>query len=45
MKKYCDASVKPQRFEESEHVLFDLRKKRGHYAKWQVSWKRPMIVR
>jgi len=45
MKKYYDNSVKPQRFAEGDKVLvFSLKKKRGHYAKWQVSWKGPMTV-
>jgi len=46
MKKYYDASIKPQRFEEGNHViLFDPRKKEGHYAKWHISWKGPIIVK
>jgi len=46
MKMYCDTSVKPQQFEEGKEVLmFDPRKKRGHYPKWQVSWKGPMIIK
>jgi len=42
MKKYYDTSIKPQRFEEGENVLFcDTRKKRSHYVNWEVSWKGP----
>jgi len=45
MKRYYDASVKPQSFEEGDQVLlFDPRKKQ-HCAKWHVSWKGPMIVK
>jgi len=45
MKRYY-ASIKLQRFEEGKNVLlFDPWKKRGHYAKWQVSWKGPMTVK
>jgi len=44
--KYYDASVKPKQFEENKEVLlFDLCKKRGQFAKWQVTWKGPFIVK
>jgi len=46
MKKYYDASVNPQRLEEGNQILlFDPRKKRGHYAKWHLSRKGPTIVK
>jgi len=46
MKRYYDASVKPKQFEENEDVLlFDPRKKRGQFAKWQVTWKGPFVVK
>jgi len=46
MKRYYDASVKPKQFGENEEVLlFDPRKKRGQFAKWQVMWKGPFIVK
>jgi len=46
MKRYYDALVKPKQFEENEEVLlFDPRKKRGQFAKWQVMWKGPFIVK
>jgi len=41
MKAYYDASVtvKPKSFEEGQKVLlYDPRKKRGQFSKWQVSW-------
>ena len=38
MKRYYDASIKPKQLEENEEVLlFDPRKKRGQFAKWQVT--------
>jgi len=46
MKKYHDASVKPKQFGENKEVLlFDSRKKRGQFAKWQVTWKGPFIIK
>ena len=45
MKRYYDTSVKPQAYTEGEKVLvYDARKKRGKFAKWQVCWKRPVMV-
>jgi len=46
IKKYYDASVKPKQFGENEEVLlFDPCKKRGQFAKWQVTWKGPFVVK
>jgi len=46
MKKHYDASVKPKWFEENEEVLlFNPRKKRGQFAKWQVTWTGPFWVK
>jgi len=39
MKKYYDASVKKQQFEEGEVLLYDPRKKCSRFSKWQVSLK------
>ena len=37
MKKYYESSVKPQSYTEGEQVLvYDPRKKRLNFAKWQV---------
>ena len=45
MKRYYDASVRPQSYEVHEQVLYyDPRKKRGKFAKWHVCWKGPMKV-
>jgi len=42
MKKYY---VKPQAYAEGENVLmYDPRKKRGKFAKWQVCWKGAVTV-
>jgi len=46
MKKYYDTPIKPQHFVEGVEILvFHPKKKRGHYSKWQVSWKGPMTVK
>jgi len=45
MKRYYDSSIKPQSYTEGEKVLvYDPRKKRGKFAKWQVCWKGPVTV-
>jgi len=45
MKKYYDSSVKLQTYTEGEKVLvYDPRKRRGKFAKWQVCWKGPVMV-
>jgi len=46
MKERYDASVKPKQFVENEEILlFDPRKKRGHFTKWSVTWVGPFIVK
>jgi len=45
MKQYYDSSVKPVSFTDGEKVLvYNPKKKRGHFAKWAVSWQGPVIV-
>jgi len=45
MKQYYDSSVKPVSFADGEKVLVYIpRKKRGHFAKWAVSWLGPVVV-
>jgi len=46
MKKRYDATVRPKHFKENEEVLlFNPRKKRGQYSKWQVTWAGPFFVK
>jgi len=46
MKKRYDATVRPKLFEENQEVLlFNPRKKRGQYSKWQVTWSGPFTVK
>ena len=46
MKKRYDATVRPKQFEENQEVLlFNPRKKRGQYSKWQVTWSGPFLVK
>jgi len=45
MKRYFDSSVKPVSFADGEKVLvYNPKKKKGHFAKWSVSWVGPMTV-
>jgi len=45
MKQYYDSSVKPQSYEVGEKVLlYNLRKQRGKFAKWQIMWTGPYTV-
>jgi len=45
MKQYYDPSVKPVGYAEGEKVLvYNPKKKRGHFAKWAVSWHGPVVV-
>ena len=45
MKKYYDASVRAKCFNEADFVLlYNPKKKRGMYAKWQVVWTGPFRV-
>jgi len=42
MKWYFDSSVKPMSFADGEKVLvYNPKKKKGHFAKWSVSWVSP----
>jgi len=46
MRKRYDAMVRPKQFKENEEVLlFNPRKKRGQYSKWQVTWAGPFTVK
>jgi len=45
MKRYFDSSVKPMSFADGEKVLvYNPKKKKGHFAKWSVSWVGPITV-
>jgi len=45
MKQYYDSSVKPVSFADGEKVLvYNPKKKRGHFAKWAVSWHGQVVV-
>ena len=45
MKQYYDSSVKPVSYAEGEKVLvYNPKKKRGHFAKWVVSLHGPTVV-
>jgi len=45
MKSYYDSNVKPISFAEGEKCLvYNPKKKRGRFAKWTISWLRPMVV-
>jgi len=45
MKCYYDSSVRPVSYAEGEKVLvYNLRKQRGKFAKWQVCWHGPVTV-
>jgi len=45
MKRYYDRSVKPQSYNVGEKVLvYNLRKQRGKFAKWQICWQGPFLV-
>ena len=41
MKHYYDSSVKPRR---KKVLVYNPRKQRGKFAKWQVCWKGPVMV-
>jgi len=45
MKSYYESRVKPQTYEVGEKVLvYNPKKKRGKFAKWQISWLGPFVV-
>ena len=45
MKQYFDSSVKPMSFTDGEKVLvYNRKKKKGHFAKWSVTWVGPFTV-
>jgi len=45
MKRYYDSAVKPQRYDVGEKVLlYNQRKQRGKFAKWQILWQGPFLV-
>jgi len=45
MKKYYNSSVKPTSYEEGEKVLvYNPRKRSGHFAKWAICWQGPWSV-
>jgi len=45
MRTYYDASVRHTEFQEGKKVLlYDPRKKRGQYAKWQPTWRGPFLI-
>jgi len=45
MKQYYDSSVKPMSFADGEKVLvYNPKKKRGHFAIWAMSWHGPVVL-
>jgi len=45
MKHYYDSSVKPQSYSVGGKVLvYNPRKQRGKFAKWQICWRGPFVV-
>jgi len=45
MKRYYDSSIRPVSYAEAEKVLvYNPRKQRGKFAKWQVCWHGPVTV-
>jgi len=45
MKKLYDSFVKPQSYTIGEKVLvYDPKKRRGHFAKWDVRWVGPFVI-
>jgi len=45
MKRLYDSSVKPQSYEIGEKVLlYDRKKRRGRFAKWDVRWVGPFVI-
>ena len=45
MKQYFDSSIKPMSFADGEKVLvYNPKKKKGHFAKWSVTWLGPYTV-